>query len=67
EKGDQHAQSIVDAMSDPRLHRFVRWLIRFEASVTKRKLKELNIPTKINDLINYQQQLQETGKELIQE
>ncbi|OZT82027.1 hypothetical protein CIK04_31205, partial [Vibrio sp. 03_296] len=51
----------------PRLHRFVRWLIRFEASVTKRKLKELNIPTKINDLINYQQQLQETGKELIQE
>ncbi|HCG6654757.1 phage/plasmid replication protein, II/X family [Vibrio parahaemolyticus] len=67
EKGDKHAQSIVDAMSDPRLHRFVRWLIRFEASVTKRKLKELNIPTKINDLINYQQQLQETGKELIQE
>lgn len=68
EKGDKHAQGVFEAMSDPRLHQFAKWLIRFESSITKRKLTELNIPTKINDLITYQEQLkQETGKELIEE
>lgn len=68
EKGDAHAKVVFEAMSEPKLHHFLKWLIRFESSVTKRKLKEMDLPTKINDLINYQKQLnEESGKELIQE
>lgn len=67
EKGDKHALVIYEAMSDPRLHHFAKWLIRFEAKILKRKLIELNIPTKINDLIKYQKKLiEETGQELIE-
>ena len=68
QKGDKHAQYIFDAMSDPRLHHFTKWLVRFESEVKKRKLQKLHIPTNIHELIKYQQQLKEhTGKELIEE
>lgn len=67
-KGDKHAQFVFDAMSDPRILHFVKYLVRFEAEVKKRKLKKLDIPTNIHELIKYQQQLKEdTGKELIEE
>ncbi|MBF4269090.1 hypothetical protein EAY71_19630 [Vibrio anguillarum] len=67
-KGDKHAQFIFDAMSDPRILHFAKYLVRFEAEVKKRKLKKLGIPTNIHELIKYQYQLkEETGKELIEE
>lgn len=67
EKGDKHALIIYEAMSDPRLHHFTKWLIRFESTILRRKLTELNLPTKINDLIKYQKQLiEEKSQELIE-
>ena len=67
-KGDRHAQFVFDAMSDPRLLRYAKYLVRFESEVKKRKLQKLNLPTNIHQLIKYQQQLkEETGKELIEE
>ena len=67
-KGDKHAQFVFDAMSDPRILHFAKYLVRFESEVKKRKLIKLDIPTNIHELIKYQQQLKEdTGKELIEE
>jgi II/X family phage/plasmid replication protein len=67
-KGDRHAQFVFDAMSDPRILHFSKYLVRFESEVKKRKLAKLDLPTNIHDLIKYQQQLKEqTGKELIEE
>ncbi|MDN4725350.1 phage/plasmid replication protein, II/X family [Vibrio parahaemolyticus] len=67
-KGDKHAQFVFEAMSDPRILHFLKYLVRFEAEVKKRKLSKLDIPTNIHELIKYQQQLKEdTGKELIEE
>lgn len=67
-KGDKHAQFVFDAMSDPRILRFSKYLVRFESEIKKRKLERLGIPTNIHELIKYQQKLKEdTGKELIEE
>lgn len=67
-KGEKHAQFVFDAMSDPRIMQFSKYLVRFESEVKKRKLQQLDIPTNIHELIKYQHQLKEdTGKELIEE
>ena len=62
-KGERHAQFVFDAMSDPRIMQFSKYLVRFESEVRKRKLQKLNLPTNIHELIKYQQTLKkETGK-----
>ncbi|AXH77775.1 MAG: replication initiation protein [Inoviridae sp.] len=52
EKGNSHAQYIVDAMSDPRLINYSRNLVRFEASIKRRYLDEFAVPQRLFDSVD---------------
>ncbi|CAL5249835.1 hypothetical protein PASLES2_32630 [Pseudomonas aeruginosa] len=54
-------------MSDPRLQEWVRYLLRMQVTGTHRWLERRGIPSRLVDLIAYQQRLQEEGRCLIQE
>ncbi|AXH76361.1 MAG: replication initiation protein [Inoviridae sp.] len=52
EKGNSHAQYIVDAMSDPRLINYSRNLVRFEASIKRRYLDDFGVPQRLFDSVD---------------
>lgn len=54
-------------MNDPKLREWVKYLLRMEATVMHRWLERRGIPTKLWDLCDYQEQLAEEGRCLIQE
>lgn len=53
-KGDAHARSIVNVMSDERIKQIARNSLRWECTFLKRWLERNNIPTNLWELINYQ-------------
>jgi II/X family phage/plasmid replication protein len=55
------------AMSDPRLLDWVKYLLRFEATVMRRWMERRQIPTRLIDLMAYQEQLAGQGRCFIQE
>ncbi|SCZ17732.1 replication initiation protein [Acinetobacter baumannii] len=66
-RADLSAARSARVMSDPRLQEWVRYLLRMEATVMHRWLERRGIPSRLVDLIAYQQRLQEEGRCLIQE
>ncbi|WP_049247579.1 phage/plasmid replication protein, II/X family [Pseudomonas aeruginosa] len=66
-RADLSAARSARVMSDPRLQEWVRYLLRMEATVMHRWLERRGIPSRLNDLIAYQQQLSGEGRCLIQE
>jgi II/X family phage/plasmid replication protein len=52
---DKCAKRVVSVMSDQALHDFTKGLLRFETGVKAYALKEKGIPTKLFQLIRYQQ------------
>ncbi len=66
-RADLSAARSARVMSDPRLQEWVRYLLRMEATVMHRWLERRGIPSRLVDLIAYQQRLQKEGRCLIQE
>ncbi|AXZ95251.1 replication initiation protein [Pseudomonas aeruginosa] len=66
-RADLSAARSARVISDPRLQEWVRYLLRMEATVMHRWLERRGIPSRLVDLIAYQQRLQEEGRCLIQE
>lgn len=66
-RSDLSAARSARVMSDPRLQEWVRYLLRMEATVMHRWLERRGIPSRLIDLIAYQQQLSKDGRCLIQE
>ncbi len=54
-------------MSDPRLLEWVKYLLRFEATVMRRWLERRKVPTRLIDLMAYQEKLAGEGRCFIQE
>ncbi|PBL65892.1 phage/plasmid replication protein, II/X family [Pseudomonas aeruginosa] len=57
-RADLSAARSARVMSDPRLQEWVRYLLRMEATVMHRWLERRGIPSRLVDLIAYQQRLQ---------
>ncbi len=58
---------IIEIMSDKRLMLFAEKLIRFEATITKRKLKSLGVPTLYFEFVKHFKSLESQGRNLIRE
>lgn len=54
-KNDYAAKRVVAVMSDPRLQEWVRGLLRIETGMKKAWFEKAGIPTKLIDLIKYQE------------
>jgi len=63
----QAARRTFAVMSDPRLIEWSKCLLRFEATVKSRGLSRRKIPTNLNKLIDYQENLAREGRCLIRE
>ncbi|WP_079214150.1 phage/plasmid replication protein, II/X family [Ventosimonas gracilis] len=61
------ARRTVAVMSDPQLVDWSKCLLRFEATVKSRGLSRRKIPTNLNKLIDYQENLAREGRCLIRE
>lgn len=59
--------AVVAVMTDEMLQQFTLCLIRFEATFTNRKLKEMGIPTNFIKYCNYYEAIEEEGCSLNQE
>ncbi|AOE88298.1 replication initiation protein (plasmid) [Pseudomonas sp. TCU-HL1] len=66
-RSDLSAARSARVMSDSRLQEWVRYLLRMEATVMHRWLERRGIPSRLVDLIAYQQGLEGEGRCLIQE
>lgn len=62
---DDSLKRRINVLSNPDLIEFAALLVRFEASLFPRKLKDLNIPVKLIDLIKYQIEYEKEGRNLI--
>ncbi|ECN5816653.1 DNA replication protein [Salmonella enterica] len=62
---DEILKRRINVLSNPDLIEWVSLLVRFEASLFPRKLYDLNIPTKLLDLISYQIEYEREGRNLI--
>ena len=58
---------IIAIMTDEKLLKFAEKLIRFEATITKRKLHDLGVPVYFFDFIKHFEKLKKEGRNLIQE
>ncbi|EKS5641875.1 DNA replication protein [Salmonella enterica] len=62
---DESLKRRINILSNPELIEWAALLIRFETSLFPRKLYDLNIPTKLLDLISYQGEYEREGRNLI--
>lgn len=62
---DESLKRRINILSNPDLIEWAALLIRFEVSLFPRKLHDLNIPTKLFDLISYQIEYEKEGRNLI--
>ncbi|EIE2751481.1 DNA replication protein [Salmonella enterica subsp. diarizonae serovar 48:i:z] len=62
---DESLKRRINILSNPDLIEWAALLIRFEVSFFPRKLHDLNIPTKLFDLISYQIEYEKEGRNLI--
>lgn len=62
---DESLKRRINILSNPELIEWAALLIRFETSLFPRKLYDLNIPTKLLDLISYQSEYEREGRNLI--
>lgn len=62
---DESLKRRINVLSNPDLIEWAALLVRFEASLFPRKLYDLNIPTKLFDLISYQAEYEREGRNLI--
>ncbi|EBU3128604.1 DNA replication protein [Salmonella enterica] len=62
---DESLKRRINVLSNPDLIEWAALLVRFEASFFPRKLYDLNIPTKLLDLISYQSEYERDGRNLI--
>lgn len=62
---DESLKRRINVLSNPDLIEWAALLVRFEASLFPRKLYDLNIPTKLFDLISYQIEYEKEGRNLI--
>lgn len=62
---DEILKRRINILSNPDLIEWAALLVRFEASLFPRKLYDLNIPTKLFDLISYQSEYEKDGRNLI--
>ncbi|EHO7308795.1 DNA replication protein [Salmonella enterica] len=62
---DESLKRRINILSNPDLIEWAALLVRFEASLFPRKLHDLNIPTKLFDLISYQIEYEKEGRNLI--
>lgn len=65
--GDITAARIVKVMSDPKLQDWCKNLLRFEATAKKRWLERRGIPSRLIDLIDYQESLAAQGRNFLRE
>lgn len=63
--GRYNAQIVT--LEDPQLEAYAANLMRFESTLTKRKLKDMGIPTLFIDFCRYDRELKIQGRNLIQE
>lgn len=66
-RGDANAKRVVDAMTNPDVQKWVKGLLRLEASVKKRWLERRNLPTNLFQLVAYQERLAADGRCFLQE
>ncbi|ECI5747798.1 DNA replication protein [Salmonella enterica subsp. enterica] len=62
---DESLKRRIKVLSNPDLIEWAALLVRFEASLFPRKFYDLNIPTKLFDLIAYQREYERDGRNLI--
>ncbi|EJI0483647.1 DNA replication protein [Salmonella enterica] len=62
---DETLKRRINILSNPDLIEWAALLVRFEASLFPRKFYDLNIPTKLLDLIAYQSKYEREGRNLI--
>lgn len=62
---DETLKRRINVLSNPDLIEWAALLVRFETSLFPRKLYDLNIPTKLFDLISYQIEYEKEGRNLI--
>lgn len=62
---DESLKRRINILSNPDLIEWAALLVRFEVSLFPRKLYNLNIPTKLFELISYQNEYEKEGRNLI--
>ncbi|WP_336285987.1 phage/plasmid replication protein, II/X family [Citrobacter arsenatis] len=62
---DESLKRRINILSNPDLIEWSAFLVRFEVSLFPRKLYNLNIPTKLFELISYQSKYEKEGRNLI--